>query len=76
MMLQDPEIEAKVDVKISRVLKNVEWVLQEVVDELVAKLATVQDAYLKERTLDIRDVSGGYSTSCCKAAEAGEPSPT
>jgi len=57
MMLQDPEIEAKVDVKIGKVLKNVEWVLQEVVDELVAKLATVQDAYLKERTLDIRDVS-------------------
>jgi phosphotransferase system enzyme I (PtsI) len=57
LMLQDPEIEAKVDVKISKVLKNVEWVLQDVVDELVAKLATVQDAYLKERTLDIRDVS-------------------
>jgi phosphotransferase system enzyme I (PtsI) len=57
MMLQDPEIEAKIDVKIGKVLKNVEWVLQEVVDELVAKLATVQDAYLKERTLDIRDVS-------------------
>lgn len=57
MMLQDPEIEAKVDLKIGKVLKNVEWVLQEVVDELVAKLATVQDAYLKERTLDIRDVS-------------------
>jgi phosphotransferase system enzyme I (PtsI) len=57
MMLQDPEIEAKVDVKITKVLKNVEWVLQDVVDELVAKLATVQDAYMKERTLDIRDVS-------------------
>ena len=57
MMLQDPEIEAKIDVKIGKVLKNVEWVLQEVVDELVAKLATVQDVYLKERTLDIRDVS-------------------
>jgi len=57
MMLVDPEIESKIDVKIAKVLKNVEWVLQEVVDELVAKLATVQDAYLKERTLDIRDVS-------------------
>lgn len=57
MMLMDPEIEAKVDLKIAKVLKNVEWVLQEVVDDLVAKLATVQDAYLKERTLDIRDVS-------------------
>lgn len=57
MMLMDPEIESKVDLKIGKVLKNVEWVLQEVVDELVGKLATVQDAYLKERTLDIRDVS-------------------
>jgi len=57
LMLQDPEIEAKIDLKIGKVLKNVEWVLQEVVDELVLKLATVQDAYLKERTLDIRDVS-------------------
>jgi phosphotransferase system enzyme I (PtsI) len=57
LMLQDPEIEAKIDVKIAKVLKNVEWVLQEVVDELVGKLATVQDVYLKERTLDIRDVS-------------------
>jgi phosphotransferase system enzyme I (PtsI) len=57
LMLQDPEIEAKIDMKIGKVLKNVEWVLQEVVDELVAKLATVQDNYLKERTLDIRDVS-------------------
>ena len=57
MMLQDPEIEAKVDLKIGKVLKNVEWVLQQVVDELIVKLATVQDVYLKERTLDIRDVS-------------------
>ena len=57
MMLQDPEIESKVDVKIARVLKNVEWVLQGVVDELIAKLAAVKDVYLKERTLDIRDVS-------------------
>lgn len=57
MMLLDPEIESKVDMKIAKVRKNVEWVLQDVVDELVAKLATVQDAYLKERTLDIRDVS-------------------
>lgn len=57
MMLVDPEIESKIDVKIAKVLKNVEWVLQDVVDELVAKLATVQDLYLKERTLDIRDVS-------------------
>ena len=57
MMLQDPEIEAKIDLKIGKVLKNVEWVLQDVVDELVSKLSTVQDAYLKERTLDIRDVS-------------------
>lgn len=57
MMLQDPEMESKVDIRIAKVLKNVEWVLQGVVDELIAKLATVKDVYLKERTLDIRDVS-------------------
>jgi len=57
LMLQDPEVESKVDVKIGRVHKNVEWVLQDVVDELVAKLTAVKDAYLKERVLDIRDVS-------------------
>ena len=30
------QIEAKIDVKIGKVLKNVEWVLQDVVEELIA----------------------------------------
>lgn len=57
LMLRDPEVEAKVDLRIRKQLRNVEWVLQGVVDELISKLSLVQDAYLKERTLDLRDVN-------------------
>lgn len=57
LMLQDPDIETKVDVKITRVRKNVEWVLVEVINELVGKLNAIEDVYLRERALDIRDVS-------------------
>ena len=57
LMLRDPEVQAKVDVRITRTRKNAEWVLQDVVNELIIKLGTVEDVYLKERTLDIRDVS-------------------
>ncbi len=36
LMLQDPEIESKVDVRIRRLPKNVECVLKIVVDDLIA----------------------------------------
>jgi phosphotransferase system enzyme I (PtsI) len=57
MMLRDPEIDTKIDIQLTKTKKNVEWVLQDVVNELLRKLGTVQDVYLKERTMDIRDVS-------------------
>lgn len=57
LMLQDPEFRDKIDNRMGRMLKNVEWVLLEEINELVDKLNSLQDIYLRERALDLKDVS-------------------
>lgn len=57
LMLQDPEVLSRVKIKINKVRMNVEWVLMEVIDELASKLNSMKDTYMRERALDIRDVS-------------------
>lgn len=57
MMLQDPTLFDSVHRKLASDLVNVEWVVYQTVQELMEKLNASNDAYLRERTTDIRDVS-------------------
>ncbi len=57
LMLQDPDFTGNIERNIESKLRNVEWILYEVIAGLVQKLESSTDAYLKERTLDIHDVS-------------------
>ncbi|MEI8093566.1 MAG: phosphoenolpyruvate--protein phosphotransferase [Spirochaetales bacterium] len=57
LMLQDPDMESRIENKVLQTRKNVEWALQEVAEELMAKLSMLTDAYFKDRVLDIRDIS-------------------
>ncbi len=45
LMLRDPDMEARIESKITETGKNVEWVLQEVAEELMTKLSMLTDAY-------------------------------
>lgn len=57
LMLQDPDFKTKVEVRLDRIRKNVEWVLLEEINELVDQLDSLQDLYLRERAVDLKDVS-------------------
>ncbi|MDA3947972.1 MAG: phosphoenolpyruvate--protein phosphotransferase [Spirochaeta sp.] len=57
MMLQDPSFFESVYNRLEQDLLNVEWVLHQTVRELLDKLSQSSDAYLRERTADIHDVS-------------------
>lgn len=57
MMLQDPSFFESVHKRLEEELLNVEWVLYQTVQQLLDKLGSSSDAYLKERTADIHDVS-------------------
>jgi phosphotransferase system enzyme I (PtsI) len=56
MMLQDQELEAKIAQRLEASLKNIEYVVNSVSNEFFARLSSIDDEYLKERALDIRDV--------------------
>ncbi len=57
MMLTDEEFLESVDKNIRLNQKNVEWIFLQVVEDLIEKLNASEDEYLRERTLDIHDVS-------------------
>ena len=57
LMLADPELAAAVARKMKESRRNVEWVLLKVVDELARRLDSVPDDYLRERSVDLHDVS-------------------
>ncbi|MBN1686130.1 MAG: phosphoenolpyruvate--protein phosphotransferase [Spirochaetales bacterium] len=57
LMLEDPEFTGNIERNLEKDLKNVEWILLEEIDNLVRRLESSDDVYLKERVLDIRDVS-------------------
>lgn len=56
LMLKDPSFFESVHARLDRDLFNIEWVLFQTMRELVEKLASSSDDYLRERTADIRDV--------------------
>ncbi len=57
LMLEDPEFTGNIEKNLEKHLRNVEWILFEEMDSLINKLDSSDDVYLKERTLDIHDVS-------------------
>ncbi len=56
LMLNDPELVERVERELSERRKNAEWVLQQVVAAIAARLAASSDEYLRERSSDIYDV--------------------
>lgn len=57
LMLEDPEFRSQIEENLQSRLKNVEWVIYEVIQDNIGKLDKAADAYLRERALDIHDVA-------------------
>jgi phosphoenolpyruvate-protein phosphotransferase (PTS system enzyme I) len=57
LMLYDPIFTDQIYEKLRYTRTNIEWVLQNVVNDLVEKLNASPDLYLRERSMDIDDVS-------------------
>jgi phosphotransferase system enzyme I (PtsI) len=58
MMLEDPDFQAQIKEKLESALQNIEWVVWDISHKLVQKLIAASDPYLRERAVDISDVSG------------------
>lgn len=57
MMIQDPEYIDGIKGKIREEKVNVEWALKEVTDQYVSLFENIDDEYLRERALDLKDIS-------------------
>ena len=57
LMLKDPDFTEQIERNLETELKNVEWILYEAMNALIERLENSNDIYLKERSLDIHDVS-------------------
>lgn len=57
LMLSDPEFTRKIEEHVKNDNRNVEWALYSTIRHLVKTLEASQDAYLRERTIDIHDVA-------------------
>jgi phosphotransferase system enzyme I (PtsI) len=57
LMLNDPQFHEEVTRTLKERKKNVESVLREVEESLIKQLEASDDEYLRERSLDIRDIS-------------------
>ncbi len=57
LMLSDPDLGNKVQSALIEQLLNVEYVLYSHMRDLIDKLSGVKDEYLRERTVDLHDVS-------------------
>ncbi|UCF97940.1 MAG: phosphoenolpyruvate--protein phosphotransferase [Spirochaetaceae bacterium] len=57
LMLNDPHFHEEVTQALRERKKNIEYVLREVEESLAKKLESSEDEYLRERSLDIRDIA-------------------
>ena len=57
MMLDDPEIQARVRGDVEHELRNVESVMVDLERELVSQLSSAQDPYVQERVSDVHDIT-------------------
>ena len=56
LLVEDPLLTREVMQKVGKSLCNVEYVVQEVAEKLTTAFSSVDDLYLQERAVDIRDV--------------------
>src|SRR5437016_1388359 len=63
MMVSDPSFADKVVQKIEEEQVNAEWALAEVQEELQARFESFDDAYLRERVADVKDVAERVQTN-------------
>lgn len=57
LMLSDPEFHDQIRERLTSLKRNIEWVAWDLARELSQKLSAAADPYLRERALDIHDVS-------------------
>jgi len=57
LMLKDPEFLRRIEKNLEKDQMNIEWVLYKTAKELIQTLESSQDDYLKERSIDIYDVT-------------------
>ena len=57
LMLGDPELHDQIRGGLTSLKHNIEWVIWDISRELSQKLAAAADPYLRERSVDIHDVS-------------------
>ena len=57
MMIEDPDFIDNIKTKIKEEKVNVEWAVKEVANNYISMFENIDDEYLKERALDLKDVS-------------------
>jgi phosphotransferase system enzyme I (PtsI) len=57
LMLKDPLFKEDIGKKVEEKKLNVEWVLLQVIENIIEKVNSSSDSYLKERSTDIHDIS-------------------
>ncbi|MHB1651010.1 MAG: phosphoenolpyruvate--protein phosphotransferase [Desulfitobacteriaceae bacterium] len=55
LFLEDPELWTQIEARLADG-KNAEWAVDESIEEFAQSLATLEDPYLRERAVDIRDL--------------------
>jgi phosphotransferase system enzyme I (PtsI) len=55
LMFDDPDLKDEVRASLAGSLRNVEWVLQQIIERMNARLSQAGSAYLRERTVDLTD---------------------
>ncbi len=55
LMFDDPELKSRVHSALEEKLRNVEWVLLQIIEEASQKLESADSQYLRERTVDFSD---------------------
>jgi len=58
LMLEDPQFGPKLVARLKKELVNVESIVRDTVDQLHKAFSAIEDPYLRERAIDIKDVGG------------------
>ena len=57
MVLEDPLIDEKAREKVRKEKHNIEWVINDIIMELINSLGRIDDDYMRERIIDLSDIS-------------------
>lgn len=56
-IIEDPSLQSKIETEIAEHKVNAEWAIKLVTDEYVAKYKAIEDEHLRDRYIDVEDVS-------------------